>query len=310
MENISLVLTKIANQRAKLTESDLVGTKILPIQGVELQSGQYPKIDIDSLGSAVADASRVPGSAYKRVDYKITTDTYTTKDAGLEVTVDDSQKKFWSSFGDLAKSKTELLVDEVLRLQESEAIPLVTTASYFPSTNKDTVSVSWADTSAKIVNDMVKAKKSLIDVLGGYIGSAKIYAAMSADVWYYVSINQQVQGMLSGGTGSENLKSLVTKEQFAQICGLDGVFVSGLLVSGSRLFPADKVLLFVDSPDFTNGLCFGRTFVWTAENPEGQLFVTETYREEQKRSDIIRVRYFRGLEVFDYRAGYLLDVVP
>ncbi|MEE4112715.1 MAG: hypothetical protein V2I40_07865, partial [Desulfobacteraceae bacterium] len=42
------------------------------------------------------------------------------------------------------------------------------------------------------------------------------------------------------------------------------------------------------SPDITSP-SFGRTFLWTADSPQNP--IVETYREENRRSDIYRVRH-------------------
>jgi hypothetical protein len=41
--------------------------------------------------------------------------------------------------------------------------------------------------------------------------------------------------------------------------------------------------------------CVGRTFLWTEDSPTNP--IVETYREEQIRSDIIRVRHYVGEEL-------------
>jgi hypothetical protein len=51
--------------------------------------------------------------------------------------------------------------------------------------------------------------------------------------------------------------------------------------------------------------CIGRTFLWTADSPQN--IVTESYREEQTRSDIYRVRQYTDEAFVFTGAGYLLS---
>jgi flagella basal body P-ring formation protein FlgA len=48
----------------------------------------------------------------------------------------------------------------------------------------------------------------------------------------------------------------------------------------------------------------GRTIVWTADAPG--MFVTETYRSEPRRGDMVRVRMHSAEKIVDATAGELL----
>ena len=50
----------------------------------------------------------------------------------------------------------------------------------------------------------------------------------------------------------------------------------------------------------------GRTFLWVEDSPD--LMVSESYREEQTRSDIIRVRQNVAEKLIDENFAHLLQV--
>ena len=56
--------------------------------------------------------------------------------------------------------------------------------------------------------------------------------------------------------------------------------------------------------DFTGG-GVGRSIVWGADSPGG-LFVSETYRDEKRRGNMIRVRMNTDEKIIDETAGELI----
>ena len=96
--------------------------------------------------------------------------------------------------------------------------------------------------------------------------------------------------------------SNMTSRQLAQALGLEKVLVGGGVYSTAdkgqdasiaRFWPDAEAMLTIttDDPDISVP-CIGRTFFWVEESGDGEAnTVVETYRDETRRADIVRVRH-------------------
>ena len=80
----------------------------------------------------------------------------------------------------------------------------------------------------------------------------------------------------------------------------------GQAASGSFVWSSSKAWIGnVQSGDFVAGGA-GRTLTWTGDASD--LFVVETYRDEARRSGVVRVRQHTSEKVVDGTAGELLTI--
>ena len=146
---------------------------------------------------------------------------------------------------------------------------------------------------------------------------AKGYSAntlvLSRTLWNRISRSTKLQTFMFGhlsNTGNANLTMPMIQDKFqvdnVLICGrsYDGA-KKGQTASLSSIWGTSYFLLInVASGDFSNGGA-GRSIVWGADSPGG-LFTTETYREENRRGDVVRVRSNRALKISDPLAAELV----
>ncbi len=289
-------------------ENMLIGEQVCPVFESEVQQGQYPIFKL-GLGELLNNdvGTRTPGATYGRITRAYNVGTFDCLDRGLEEVVDDGYSSNVGRFFDAevaAARQTKLQVR--LGHEKRVAAALMNTTNFGNATNSNV-----AYTEALIATINVP-----LDVLAG-IDSIKQRGVMpnalvmSDQVFNRIRRSTILQNYMRGNRPSDSL-ILLTPDMMAQSLGLEKVYVGasginankkGQAYSGSALWGNTYMFLGkIASGDFMNGGAL-RTIVW---NKEGGIWVTESYREEFRRSNVIRVRQNTQEAAIDLNAGYLI----
>lgn len=281
-----------------------IGLDIMPIFEVPDQSADYPIIPIESL-IKIPNTRRNARGAYPRGDWKFETGTYKCEEYGWEEPVDDVEAALYARFFDAESVSTEIAIDHILRdFERRIAAQVQTTASANVSTEWSTITATpWSDVeTAKLAMRTASGLMPNVMVIGYPVfrNLLKVTEIKSA-LTYTQPIEIQ---------GEEAQKRLL-----AQYFGLDRILVGGgqydSAKKGQSFSLADiwddeyAVLLRVSAGGARlREPVFGRTFLWFADAP--QTVVTETYREEEIRSNIVRARQHVDEAIIFSGAKYVL----
>lgn len=300
------VNTKV--EEANLSDELFIGSKILPVFSSDSKTGQYPvfKKGISELMKNDA-TTRARGGSYGRVIRAYDTDTYACEDRGLEEAVDDTDQKDLSRFFNLEADTARRVKKQVMIGHEIRAAALVFDNSVFTSTNSATAYTEANIASMSIVADML----DIIDRLTGQ-GRNPNAVAMSTQVWNRIRRATLLQNFLRGHGASSDTVLNLGPQQFANAFGLSKCLIGRAAYDTaakgkgfSSSFIWNNTYIWVGEileGEFENGGA-GRTIVW---NKEGGLWVTETYRSEIVRSDIVRVRQNTDEKIIDASAAQLI----
>jgi hypothetical protein len=301
-------LTSILEE-AMAIDTFLIGLDILPVFQVERKSGEWRKLTLDTAALAKAgDAVRAPKTAYKEVDFTWTKDSYAVTDRGLKQTIDDSVGNDVAHVFDLESQAAKNLLRRV-RLSLEQRIK----AAIFNTSNFDSANALVAYTAANIATidfvEDVKARLNALRMRGEYpntmVISRKVYdrvrkADLTAKFFF---------GALGGG---KNVTIALLEEEFGLKIKIADAVVDtageGLPAVMSYIWTTDYIWIGdVQGGDITNGASggAGRMVVWAGDTG-GSTFVTETYRDEDKRSDVVRVRSNMDEKIVSSKAGTLI----
>ena len=132
---------------------------------------------------------------------------------------------------------------------------------------------------------------------------------MSANVYERVRRTTLLQNQFYGVVSNTGGR-LLDEKQIALAFGVDNVYIGRAAYntanknksySGSFIVPDTKIVVAnVASGQFTAG-GLGRTLVWSDDAPGG--FVSESYRDEARRSNVLRVRMNTAEKVIDANAA-------
>lgn len=291
-----------------------IGAKALPAYEVDLKAGHYPKFKKGQGELMNADINpRAQGGSYKRVIRAYTFDNYTCFDRGVEEAIDDADEKDLTRFFDLEQLTAKHILREIMLAHEIRVQAQIQSTGNFDTSVS---SPSAAYTIAQLANidvglDVSIAKAALIN--RGEVGPGKLTLILSSAVFERLKATPKLQARIHGFVAGGTLPFVdLNEDLMAKALGVDQI-----LVGRAAYNSAGKGKDFVTAAVWNNtymwlGYCAegdffaggaGRTMVW---NKEGGLWVTEAYRDEQHRSDILRVRQNTAEKISNAAAGTLL----
>lgn len=290
------------------SQRGFIGTQVFPIFDVALQASVYPVIPAEAF-LALFDTERASRSAYGRSDFEFDDGEYFCRENGWEEAIDDSERNLYRSFFDAEIVATERAVDIILRKQEKRIADKCTDTAKLPNGAATKKWDSFADASPR---SDVRAK---VKVMRDAIGLEPNCLALSWQTFQDVLLTAELKDYLKYTTPYLIDTFEGQKKVLAQYFGVPMIHVGNAVYNTAKkgkslatadIWPADKACLCV-LPTSGNNLkepCLGRTFLWTEDSPEN--LVTESYREEQTRSDVIRVRQNTDEAYVFAAAGYVL----
>jgi hypothetical protein len=264
---------------------------------------QLAQADLLNSDSKVRDA----GSGYARAIRSFGTDTYDTLEFGLEELIDDAFKADADRFFDLEASSARFLLRQIKLGHEKRVQDIVnaattpfTTADQSPTAAYTNANLATIDVAADVANARTELNKL------GYEANTVI---MSAPVFERIRRTTKLQNQFFGVI-SDTGGRLLSEAEIAAALGVGKILVARAAInsanknktySGGFVFSnAFITVANVQSGQFTAG-GIGRTLVWSADAPGG--FVSESYRDEARRSNVLRVRMNTSEKLIDANAG-------
>lgn len=298
-------------EEASAATTNLIGSRILPPFPVDQKEGQYPvfkKGKGELLNNDVG--VRTPSSSYGRVTRHYENDTYTCVDRGLEEEVDDTYRRDVARYFDAESTAAKHVMQQVMLGHEVRvAAAVMSTGNFGAATNS---AVAYTEGNIATINfprDVFDAIERVADN-----GEEPNTIVMSSTVFNRLRRATLTQNFLRGNRPQDsnlNVTPSALAEAFAEQ-GIQQILIGRARINGAKKGQAYSASAVwgttyvwvgkVSSGDFGNQGA-GRTLVW---NAEGGLWVTETYREESKRSDIVRVRQNTAEKIIDGEAGTLI----
>jgi hypothetical protein len=298
-------------EEASAATKNLIGLQALPPFGVDEQSGQYPvfkKGKGQLLNNDVTNRS--PGGSYGRVERSYENDTYDCVDRGLEELVDDTYVKNVARYFSAESTAAKHTMQQVLLGHEVRAEAAIMNTTNFGSGTAAAV----AYTEANIATiDFPQDILAAVERMHNNAEEANTII-MSSSVWERVRRATLTQNFMRGSQPTD-ATLLINSNLLAGAFASEGI--EQILVGRARVNSAKKGQSYsasnvwsdtyvwvgkVSGGDFSNQGA-GRTLVW---NREGGTFVTETYRDEKRRSNVVRVRQNTAEKIIDGAAGTLI----
>ena len=299
-------------EEASEATNHLIGHRALPPFEVDEQDSQYPVFK-KAKGELLNDdvTLRKPEAAYGRVHRTYENDTYSCKDRGLEEAIDDTYSKNVARYYDAEVTAAKHVMQQVMLGHEVRAAAAIMSTSNFGAATSAAVNYTEAlIATINLPRDVFDACERLADN-----GESPNTIIMSSAVFNRVRRATLTQNFIRGNRPTDstlNVTPSALSSAFAE-SGIEQVLVGrartnsgkkGQSYSASSVWGNTYIWVGkVASGDFGNQGA-GRTLVW---NKEGGLWVTETYREEAIRSDIVRVRQNTAEKIIDGSAGTLIE---
>jgi hypothetical protein len=296
-------------EEALAAEKFFIGSQLLPAFGVDAKSGTYPKLTKTLSELMKADITkRAPGGSYGETTRQWTTDTYDTEDRGLEEAVDDTHQKDLGRYFNAEASAARFILRSMKMAEEIRiAAAIFNTTNFGAATNSAVAYTTANNATISVIADIQAAIERLNNK-----GEEANTIVMSGPVWNRIRGATLVKEFL---VGQDIPAANVTPNALAQAFAPNGI--KQVLLGRSAYDGAKKGQAFSSSAIWNNTYIWvgnvqggdpmnggaGRTFVW---NAEGGLYVTESYRNEQRRSNMVRVRQHTIEKIVNGESGTLI----
>lgn len=306
--DLSTVLMEAVHQ-----DEQFIGQLVLPVNESEMEYGRYPKFRIASGGLLRKQSQkRNQSGTYNESNISFEWDNYQTEEYGHEERIDDVIKKRMKNFFDaevitakdcMRKVMLDYEVNVANTVLDPDTFRVGNPAATYSDANLDTMDVP-AD-----INAAIEAMNN--------VGEQPNTLVLSLHLWNLIKRSRRLQTYLYGFLNTTQGGSNITTAAVAEAFNIGQIIIARKTVDLSLNGKAPNIqpvwgnsyLLLADiqGGDFKAG-GIGRTMIWDADS-EGGLFTTDTYRDEKRRGDIVRVRSNRVEKIINPNAGYLIGTV-
>jgi len=297
----------IVAEHIGVEQPGFVGTKLLPILPQEKSSGKFHKILFSEIDKQILDNRKTSTSGYNRIERTTDKDSFDCEKYGLEEPLDEDDVARMGMIE--AEAMTSGLVSfNNLRAQEKRIAAKICTST-FGSAYQQAVVAAWCNAgTAKPLRDMNNSKNKLVKNIGGTkVPGCKLTLTIT---------DEQLAALLE--TDEIMSKSLYTRklgegqpslEELKAYFNVDDIFVASARIKKELIFSNAFGLLAIvsDSQGLKMIPRLGNTFLWTGSTASNN--VTQTYRDEVKEADIVRVKHHVDEKIITAPCGVLLTGV-
>lgn len=286
-----------------------IAPEVLPIFGTPQESATFSKITRESM-LKTENAQRAANGAYNTISIGAEDDNYKTVEYGLKGNVDDRKRALFSSDFDLELETAKQVRHKLNIAYEKRAATLVfNTTTWAGATLFTNLSTDWDNIASTPIQDIIAAKEK-VRVLTGMEPNVLILNKENINrlrvVTQILDAIKYTQ-MTSFNAVVNALASLFDLERIIVAGGVENTAAQGQAASISDIWSDDYAMVAViDSSGSLEVPTLGKTFLWTTDSPSEM--VVESYRNEDLRKDIIRVRHNLDEKIFDPSFAHLMQV--
>jgi hypothetical protein len=277
--------------------NNFIADEIAPVVPVGKKSDYYfihgkEKFD-------VVATKRAPQGNYARVQHAYSNTTYMCDEYGLEHAVFDDAVANADPAINPMQGAASLIMDLLLLRKEVDLCTEITSTT--PPTENNAVAAAdrWNQDDSDPLGQIEDDKKAIKNSAGFkpnrlLLGNAVFNALVR---------HPQMLGMISGGS-TIAAPAIITAEFLARAFGVDKIIVPDSIKNSAKQGQTatltdvwGKIALLFYYPGNSVGLetpAYALQFQWTGD---GGGMVTERYREEQKRAEILRTRFYNDQKV-------------
>jgi hypothetical protein len=309
--HIDVVLTNIS---VAWPNNGLVGPILTPAVPVRKQSDKYYVFGREAWAVDPSGDLRAPGTVANEIPgLEVSLDSYFADEHSLQIAITDEERENVDNPLSPDRDGTELVTSKILLGRELAIWSMVTTAANYATGN----SVTLSGTSQ--FNDYVNSDPIGVFRTGYRNFHAKLFIEPNIAVIPYLVMTQLEDHPDFIARIQYSERGVLTAEIIASLLGLETVIVPGAgyntanpgqAASVSYMWGKDVVLAYVPPRPGPRIPAFAYEFVWGYG--AGRPMVTERWREQVRKSDVVRVsrrydlKFVAKDETGKSIAGYLI----
>jgi len=276
---------------------------LLPPLKVKEKTGKFAQYGKENLRVYTDGLFRAPGTRAATVDYSVSQGTYECRERSLEKLVPDEFINNSDDPYDPKRDAVAVLMDNIWGNQERALQQAMTATGTMTSNTTLTGADQWSNDASTPLTDI---ETGITTVLTN-IGRRPNTLVLCHDVFMKLKYHPDVREQLKYTNGGQ-LTDEATKAGMAALFNVSKVIVGDAVFNNSdpgqsdsmaSIWSKDAWLLYIPERPSLMMPAFGYTFFDVAR-------LVDTYREEPKVSDVVRVRYSYDQNLVDVTAGYLI----
>lgn len=311
------------------TDQALFGELLMPVTPVRTKSGQYRVFDKSAW--LIYESRREPGTvAHEISGGKWAADVFQTVEHSLQAPVHDEERQAMQSQGGLAdpvfgggleispeEDATNLVTRALLLAHEARVSSVIRNVANYPAANKitlsgtgqwDNVTYGTAGIATTVVSDPVNAILTGMRAVRSATGRWPNTLALPAMGLSYIENHPRVVDRFKNF-------SLTNDGAFRALTGFDGdiVLVDSVYNAANNIDASASMTSFwgkdvwlgiVDPTPGQRTMTFGKTFAYIY--PDGSIRPVDRWREEPRKTDVVRNSYNYDTKIVSSVAGYLI----
>lgn len=292
------LLTNISIQFAAAPDGYLADM-VLPPVPVQKESAAYWVYDKSRMDAP--DSKRAPRSAYNRIDWNVSTDTYLCEQYGLEGEIDDEERKNAAAPLDLDVDTTEIVTDMVLNGREKRVADMVLSTAVVTQNTTLVGALQWSDgAGSDPLNDVAVGRQAIRSGSPGYLPNAMV---CGHQVFEKLKLHPDIKEVVK-----YTERSIITKPILAAVFEVDEFIVGNVSRRSSKegvadaftdVWGKDALLFYKERRPSLKRASFG----YQMRQNDLRVF---RYREDKIDTDVIRVNEKQDEKIVSVALGYLI----
>lgn len=270
---------------------------VSPPVPVKLEDGTFWVYDKSRFGTP--DAMRAPRSAYRRLDWEATRDSYHAEEYGLESVIDQRERANSALPLDIDETTTEVLTENILNNRERRVANMVLATANVPNNVTLAGLDQWSDPAG---GNPIGVVLDGFDTMRGQAGMLPDSVVMGYSVWTKLQRNPIIRGELVEG-------QQLSLQRMAELWQVQNIYVGRVLVGtnkkGQPVTLGDvwgkHVLFFHKGQGRPNLRRPAFSYQMRVQDLK-----TFRYHENKINSDVIRVNEISGEKIVASTLGFLI----
>lgn len=288
-----------------------IATKVFPVMPAAKKAGTMSVVTRENLKRA--DSKHSNGSAYNRINLITEDKAYACENYGLEIQVTDEDRENYVDDYDSELESSQALAKKIFNELEIRVKTIVFNTTTFTGSAlfTDNKASPWSTVGTNIFTQIAAAKEKV---------RANTGVKPDALIIGEESLNNMLKntGVIARFPGAQVVTEEMIRNNLASLFGLKELLVGGSVYDsakegqdfvGADIWPKHyaSVAKIQRGPTKVNpGI--GRTIIWERMMGNENMAPVEQYREEQTKSDILRIEQYLDELLFDKYFAHLMQI--
>lgn len=308
MPDVSTVHFDVALTNVSLAYRNgaFIAAEIAPDVLVRRQSDRYFIHDANREGLRPANDGRAPGAEAGEVGFALSSDGYYCDDHALESAIPDEERENADAPLQPEIDRVEFLTDRILLNQEINLAAKLRDASLVPNIDLDAASTRWDETGADPVANIEAGRAAILAATQQLPNTLVLPFAVYTAVRNCEAVIDRVKFTNGGTVGTQSLAELFDVERVLVARAVKNTAAAGQAAVMAPIWGRDALLLHVPARVSLKSVAPVLTFAWSQAAGSSRGVSVQTWREERRKSTMVRVQKYYDQKIVAAGAAYLL----